>query len=75
MVKRTVADLKMGETGVIKSIFDQTISLKLLEMGFLPGRQVRVEAIAPFGGPLCLHVEGTYQLALRVSEAASIEID
>jgi ferrous iron transport protein A len=75
MVKRTVADLKMGETAVIKAVFDQTISLKLLEMGCLPGRTVRVQAAAPFGGPLCIHIEGSHQLALRLSEAASIEID
>lgn len=75
MVRRTVADLKKGETAVIKAVFDPTISLKLLEMGCLPGLKVRLEAAAPFGGPVCIHIEGAYQLALRLSEAASIEID
>ena len=47
---------------------------KLLEMGFLPGSQVKVVRYAPFGGPMHVQVAG-YNLALRRSEAATILVD
>ena len=33
---KTVADLKIGEKGIIVSFNDEVLSLKLLEMGCLP---------------------------------------
>lgn len=74
MSKRSVADLKIGERAVIQSFSDQLMSLKLLEMGCLPGAQVCLQAKAPLGDPICLNVSG-YCLALRKSEAATILID
>ncbi|QRR01689.1 FeoA family protein [Dyadobacter sandarakinus] len=75
MSVRTVSHLKKGEKGVIKSITDKTMSLKLLEMGCLPGSEVRLDAVAPFGDPICINVGGWYCLSLRLNEAAVIEIE
>lgn len=72
---RSVADLKMGERAVIKSFTDRVMSLKLLEMGCVPGCEVRLDAIAPFGDPICINIGGSYCLSLRLNEAASIEIE
>jgi ferrous iron transport protein A len=75
MAVRTVSDLRRGEDGVIKTITDKKMSLKLLEMGCLPGCHVRMDAVAPFGDPVCIKVGGQYSLSLRLNEAAAIEIE
>ncbi|GAB3495808.1 FeoA family protein [Spirosoma knui] len=74
MSKRSVADLKIGERAIIQSFNDQLLSLKLLEMGCLPGAEVCLQSKAPLGDPICLNVSG-YCLAMRRSEAATILVD
>ena len=48
-------------------------SLRLMEMGLVPGAPVRVVKTAPLGDPLqvCIH---NYHLALRRTEARSIRV-
>lgn len=75
MSVRTVSALRKGEKGIIKSFSDQIMSLKLLEMGCLPGSEIRVDAVAPFGDPLCVNVGGNYSLALRLNEASVIILE
>ncbi len=70
---KTVADMIPGETAVISGFTDDQISVKLLEMGFLPGTAVRFNFTAPFGDPICVSVSG-YDLSLRVDEASTISI-
>ena len=70
---RTVANMIPGETAVISGFTDDQISVKLLEMGFLPGTAVRFNFTAPFGDPVCVSVSG-YDLSLRVDEASTISI-
>ena len=74
MSRRSAADLKIGEQATIQAFSDQLMSLKLLEMGCLPGARVCLLAKAPLGDPICLTVSG-YCLAMRKSEAATILID
>ncbi len=62
-----------GETAVISGFTDDEISVKLLEMGFLPGTAVRFNFTAPFGDPVCVSVSGL-DLSLRISEASTITI-
>ena len=62
-----------GETAVISGFTDDQISVKLLEMGFLPGTAVRFNFTAPFGDPVCVSVSG-YDLSLRLEEASTISI-
>jgi ferrous iron transport protein A len=73
-VPRSVKDLRMGETGTICCLKDPEMALKLLEMGCIPGTQVRLNSRAPLGCPITVVVgEGEdYTLSLRVSEAATI---
>jgi len=49
------------------------MSVKLMEMGCLPGEIVEVERFAPLGDPIAIRVAG-YQLCLRKSEASVIII-
>lgn len=69
----TLADLSVGEYAVIDSFTDKEISIKLLEMGCLPGEIVQLRNIAPFGDPIAISVSG-YILGLRKAEASSVII-
>ena len=51
----------------------QELSLKLFEMGLLPGEEVELENIAPFGDPIAIRV-GEYKMCLRLSDADCIDI-
>lgn len=62
-----------GETGVISGFTNDDISIKLLEMGFLPGTAVRFNFTAPLGDPVCVSVSGL-DLSLRLDEASTISI-
>lgn len=64
----------LGEKGMIVSLEDKELELKLMEMGFLQGEEVVVEQIAPLGDPISVMVAG-YQVSLRISEADSIMVD
>ncbi len=68
-----LADLKTGEKGIIHSFTDEEMSLKLMEMGCLPGDEVLMNFKAPFGDPVCIRVSG-YNLSLRLSEASTINL-
>lgn len=70
-----LTNLKVGEHGIIKSFNDPHLSLKLLEMGCLPGTKVRIDCEAPLGCPVCITVGDNYHLSLRKSEAETIEIE
>ncbi len=74
MSNRSVADLKIGEKATIKSFNDQWMSLKLLEMGCLPGAEICLHCKAPMGDPICLNVSG-YCLSMRKAEAATILVE
>jgi ferrous iron transport protein A len=65
--------MKPGESAVISGFTDEQLSVKLLEMGFLPGTVVRFNFSAPFGDPVCVNVSG-FDLSLRLEEADTISI-
>ena len=69
-----LADLKIGEKGEIVGFTDELLSLKLLEMGCLPGNRVELLQIAPFGDPLYLNINGSH-LAIRIETAREIEVE
>ena len=71
--RKTVADLKIGERAEIIGFTDALLSLKLLEMGCLPGSDVEMTHLAPFGDPMAIKVSG-YTLTMRKEEAATIQI-
>lgn len=70
---RSVAHLKPGEKGIVSNFTNEYISLKLLEMGVLPGTEVEMKFAAPLGDPICIRVSG-YDLSLRMEEAATITL-
>jgi Fe2+ transport system protein FeoA len=47
---------------------------RLMELGIIPGIEVKVLRIAPFGDPLELTVRGC-NLSIRVAEAQQVEVE
>lgn len=70
---RYLSQLKRGQKCIVESFTDYALSLKLLEMGCIPGEVVEVLRIAPFGDPIAIAVSG-YQLSLRKDEAATVRV-
>ena len=73
-MRTTINSLKKGEKAIIKEFDIDTIPLKLLEMGCLPGNVVEMLQIAPFGDPLYLNINGSH-LAIRIETAKEIEVE
>jgi ferrous iron transport protein A len=69
----TLDTLKIGQSATIQSFTDEFLSLKLIEMGCLPGESVKLTNIAPFGDPIAIEVSG-YLLSLRKQEASTIVV-
>ena len=67
----SIADLKGGQTAKIVDITLDSIPLKLLEMGCLPGNKVEVIKIAQIKDPLYLNINDTF-LAIRLETARAI---
>ena len=71
---KPLSGLKRGVLGVIRELKSGELSLKLMEMGCLPGERVKVEKIAPLGDPISIRVSG-YLLSLRKDEAEVILVE
>lgn len=70
-----LSELQTGERGIIVRHYgDKSFGRRLREMGFLPGEEILVVKNAPLKDPVEYRVLG-YDLALRRSEAAEIEVD
>jgi len=73
-LQTTIDLLKIGDKATIMDFDIDTIPLKLLEMGCLPGNTVELLQIAPFGDPLYLDVNGSH-LAIRIETARRIVVE
>lgn len=69
----SIANLKVGERGIIEDISIDNIPLSLLEMGCLPGETVELLQKAPLKDPLYIRVNGSH-LAIRTETASQILI-
>lgn len=72
-IKR-LSELKPGEIGTIVRFDDDETFLRLMEMGFIVGEEVRVVHLAPLGDPMMVDVFG-YQVSLRMNEACRIMVE
>lgn len=67
------AHLKKGQRALISDINIDEIPLKLIEMGCLPGNEIELIQIAPFGCPLFFNVNDS-KVAIRKQTATEILI-
>jgi ferrous iron transport protein A len=69
-----LSELKPGQEAVILEFVGEDISIKLMEMGLVPGEAILMEQVAPLGDPISINVSG-YHLSLRLNEAEQIIVD
>ncbi len=73
-MQHTLAQLKKGQKATISGFDTDSIPLKLIEMGCLPGNAVEVLQIAPFGDPIYLNINESH-LAIRLETACRIQVE
>ena len=73
-MKTTLAGLKKGQKAIITDFDINTIPLKLLEMGCLPGNTVELLQVAPLGDPIYINVNDSH-VAIRKEMAAGIDVE
>lgn len=72
---KTLNELKVGETGkIVRLNGEGAVKRRMMDMGLTKGTGVTVRKVAPLGDPIELTVRG-YELSIRKSEAATIEVD
>ena len=70
----TLNELKVGQSAVVLGVGGQGgLRQHFLDMGIIPGTVVTLQKYAPFGDPMELRLHG-YELTLRLSDAACIEV-
>ena len=70
----TLAELRIGQRAIILDFNIDTIPLKLLEMGCLPGNKVEMLQIAPLGDPIYITVNDSH-VAIRKETAQEINVE
>jgi len=69
----TAAQLSLQQSATIESIQESDISINFLELGILPGKEIKLLKKAPFGGPMAFVIEENI-IALRQQEAIMINL-
>jgi Fe2+ transport system protein FeoA len=74
-VSSTLATVPLGRVVKVRAIDGpRAFRRRLLEMGLVPGTDVKIVTVAPLGDPLRISVRGG-EWSIRKSEAAQIAID
>lgn len=70
----TLRDLSIGQSAVITEVGGEgALRHHFLDMGVIPGAEIKLVKYAPMGDPMQLLVQG-YELTLRVADAGKIEV-
>lgn len=71
----TLNDLKPGDSAVITLVSGEgTLRQHFLDMGVIPGAEIKLIKLAPMGDPMELQIHG-YELTLRIDDAKKIEVE
>ncbi len=72
---KTLREAACGETVKVKKIYGEgPVRRRIMDMGITKGVSVSVRKVAPLGDPIEVTICG-YELSLRKSDAAMIEIE
>lgn len=71
---KKISALKEGDEAIICCLKQDELSIKLTEMGCLPGTKITIERPAPLGDPMRIKIGNEYSLSLRKEEADLIMI-
>ncbi len=70
----TLRELKLGKSAVITEVGgDGALRQHFLDMGVIPGAEIKLMKFAPMGDPMELQIHG-YELTLRLNDAEKIGI-
>lgn len=67
----SLSKLKKGQHARIVRLGEDILSKRFLEVGIMPGTDVTLSAVAPFGDPIAIDL-GEFSISLRKKEAAQI---
>lgn len=71
----TLKDIKIGSSAVVTAVGGEgQLRQHFLDMGVIPGAEVKVVKYAPMGDPIELRIHG-YELTLRLEDAGKIEVE
>ena len=74
-MKKLLTDLNPGENAMVTKVKGGgAIRRRLIDMGIIPGTEIKMERYAPMGDPIEIKLTGCH-LSLRKEEAATIEIE
>lgn len=69
-----MSSIPNGTEVVVRKIIASDLAVKLLEMGIIEGKRLKVLYRAPFGDPMAVDIDG-YVLSLRNDEADLVEVE
>jgi len=71
---KTLAEMKVGQRArVVRLLVEGLTRRRLLDLGLLPGTEVRAVIKSPFGNPTAYDIRGSV-LALRKEDASKIVV-
>ncbi|MBO6061277.1 MAG: ferrous iron transport protein B, partial [Clostridia bacterium] len=71
----TLMDVKIGQSVVVSKLNGEgALRQHFLDMGVIPGTEIKVVKYAPMGDPMELSLHG-YKLTLRLADAGKIEVE
>lgn len=73
-MEQTLSNVPNGQSVLVQKVAISALRVKLMEMGIVEGKQLKVLYRAPFGDPIAIDVEG-YVLSLRIDEAELINVE
>ena len=73
-MRSSLAGLSIGKKAVVKGFTNTEISLKLIELGCIPGSEVTMLRHAPFGDPVAFACCGSI-ISIRLLEAATVLLE
>lgn len=73
-IQTTLNRLKIGETALVTTVGGEgALRQHFLDMGLIPGVEIKLVKLAPMGDPMELQIHG-YELTLRLADAEKITI-
>lgn len=71
---KALSTIQIGQSVMVSKIRESLLKSKIMEMGLVEGKTIRILFKAPFGDPIAIDVQG-YVLSLRLDEAALVEVE
>lgn len=72
-MEQLLSKIANGQSVLVQNVTTSSLRVKLMEMGIVDGKKLKVLYRAPLGDPIAIDVEG-YVLSLRIDEAELIHV-